>query len=513
VSPRNEMPRPRDRRVLAALLAASLVSIGCASAAYVADTPRLWLTNLAWTVAAGIAVTGVAAATRRSEPSARPGWRLLLAGCVAWLAGQVIWDVYNTAAPASPNPADFCWLAFAALGAVGVHRLGKISERERATSWLEVVPLIVAVCTLLTALLWRQIAASDLSAAGQVTALAYPAAYVSAALVMIQAVVAGTVDLRRNLGLGAVLAGLVVEALAFILWSPSLLGATYAIGTNAVDVLWSLGLSLVGLGAWYAGPVSAAADPGEHGRDRGGVLPGLTFGTLAITQAALILSGAPAGAVLALTAGLMIVGGTLIARASVLRSAQAALYRRVRRRERELQVLNERLGQESRRDPLTGLGNRLALSEDMLELDARAQRYDHGYSLVLCDLDLFKAYNDRMGHQAGDDVLRQVARLLEHNTRAGDRIYRYGGEELLLVLPEQDEQAGRVAAEHHRAALEHAALPHPMNTPDVVTFSAGVAAAARFESPEDVLRRADQALYEAKAGGRNRVCLAAAVAL
>jgi diguanylate cyclase (GGDEF)-like protein len=389
-----------------------------------------------------------------------------------------------------------------------VHRLGKIAERERATSWLEVVPLIVAVFALLTALLLPDIVASRISALGQATALAYPVAYVTAALVMIQAVVAGTLDIARNRGLAAVLAGLVVEALAFILWSPALLGGRYVIGTNAVDLLWVVGLVLIGLGGWLAGPIHAVAGSDEDGRDRGGVLPGLTFGTLAVTQAALVLRHARADAILALTIGLMIVGAALIARASLLRRAQGTLYRRVRQRERELQLLNDRLGEESRRDPLTGLGNRLRLSEDILELDARAQRYDHSYCLVLCDLDRFKAYNDRMGHQAGDDVLRHVARLLERNARTGDRIYRYGGEELLLVLPEQDEQAGRVAAEHHRAALEHAALPHPMNTPDVVTFSAGVAAWGPRESSEDVLRRADRALYDAKAAGRNRVVLA-----
>ena len=90
----------------------------------------------------------------------------------------------------------------------------------------------------------------------------------------------------------------------------------------------------------------------------------------------------------------MIVGCSLLARGMLLRRAQASLYGRVRERERELQVLNERLGEESRRDPLTGLGNRLRLAEDMSRSMRRADRYEHGYCLVLCDLDRFKAYND-----------------------------------------------------------------------------------------------------------------------
>ena len=402
---------------------------------------------------------------------------------------------------------------FAVLTAAGVLRLAQGAERGRTVSALELAPIIVAVCTLLVALLWDDVRASDLSVLGQITSLAYPALYVSAALLMIQAVVAGALDVSGNAGLRAVLVGLVIEAIAFILWSPTLLGASYVVGVNpdrpAVDLRAA---------ARRARRPLRRTDPPRPPRR------GHAATAAACCRARPSACSPPprpcccsparrAGPVLALTFGMTIVGGSLLARGMVLRREQESLYGRVRERERELQVLNERLGEESRRDPLTGLGNRLRLAEDIVEIDARAARYEHGYCLVLCDLDRFKAYNDRMGHQAGDDVLRQVARLLERNARAGDRIYRYGGEELLLLLPEQDEEAGRTAAEHHRAALQAAALPHPMNTPDVVTFSAGVAAAGLFETPEDVLRRADQALYDAKANGRNRVCIADPVAI
>ncbi|MGZ4268552.1 MAG: diguanylate cyclase domain-containing protein [Solirubrobacteraceae bacterium] len=506
--------RGRSRRALAALIALSAAALGTALAGYATATPRVWVADLSWTLAAVVALAGVAAAAHRSERRSRTAWRLLLAGCVAWLLAQLYWDAFvATSIPASPNPADLLWMAFAVAGAAGVHRMGAGTERERTTSWLEVAPIIVAVCTLLGALLWNHVAHSHLSVLGQATALAYPMLYVSAALVMIQAVVAEALDVRANPGLGALLAGLVLEAAGFILWSPTLLGANYVVGANAVDGLWTAGLLLMGLGAFCAGPVRAARPACGAERDRGGVLPGATFGALAASQAALIVTGAPAGALLLLSFGLAIVGCVLLARGAVLRREQASLYEQVRERERALSRLNQRLGEESRRDPLTGLGNRLRLSEDMRELDARTLRYEHGYCLVLCDLDRFKAYNDCRGHQAGDDVLRQVARLLEDNARSGDRVYRYGGEELLLVLPEQDEEAGRIAAEHHRRALEQAAIPHPMNTPDVVTLSAGVAAAALFETPEEVLRRADRALYEAKRAGRNRVCVAGPLVL
>jgi diguanylate cyclase (GGDEF)-like protein len=156
-----------------------------------------------------------------------------------------------------------------------------------------------------------------------------------------------------------------------------------------------------------------------------------------------------------------------------------------------------------RRPPVpAGTGHHLA------DLAARAKRYGQGYCLVLIDLDHFKDYNDEHGHQAGDGVLAQIAGLLSQTVREEDRAYRYGGEELLLVLRDQDLDAGRALAERHRAQVQRAALPHSFNAPHgVVTLSAGVAAAHPGETPEQVLRRADKALYEAKALGRNRIAV------
>ena len=117
------------------------------------------------------------------------------------------------------------------------------------------------------------------------------------------------------------------------------------------------------------------------------------------------------------------------------------------------------------------------------------------------------------GHQAGDRVLVQIAELLDETMRVGERAYRYGGEELLLVLRDQDVDAGRSIVERQRIQLQLVALPHPANTPHgVVTLSAGVAAAQPGETPEEVLRRADRALYESKALGRNRVAVSDPVA-
>ena len=184
------------------------------------------------------------------------------------------------------------------------------------------------------------------------------------------------------------------------------------------------------------------------------------------------------------------------------------LHKRLASQNEQLERLNERLFQESREDPLTRLGNRLRLEEDLDVLQARSRRYGHSYAVALCDVDLFKEYNDRYGHPAGDRVLEEVAGAIISNRRGGDTAYRYGGEEFLIVLPEQTLQAAASSADHLRKTVENLRIPHESNVPPgLVTISAGVAALSRGDSKsaEELLMQADTALYEAKQAGRNRV--------
>jgi two-component system chemotaxis response regulator CheY len=173
-----------------------------------------------------------------------------------------------------------------------------------------------------------------------------------------------------------------------------------------------------------------------------------------------------------------------------------------------LERLNSLLFDDARRDPLTLLGNRLRLSEDLAAAVSRVQRYGHSYSIGLLDIDFFKRYNDHFGHPAGDVALRSVSHALAGSVRTGDMVYRYGGEEFLILLPEQTLETATVVLERVRQAVQDLGLPHPDNPPtDVVTISGGAAAidpAAQLPVNE-WLRQADQALYRAKASGRNRV--------
>jgi two-component system chemotaxis response regulator CheY len=184
------------------------------------------------------------------------------------------------------------------------------------------------------------------------------------------------------------------------------------------------------------------------------------------------------------------------------------LHELLRDQRASLERLNSLLFDDARRDPLTLLGNRLRLSEDLAAAVARVERYGHAYSIALLDIDFFKRYNDRFGHQAGDLALRSVAQALAGSVRAGDMVYRYGGEEFLILLPEQTLTTSAVVVDRVRQAVEELGLPHPDNPPtNAVTVSAGVASTDPTTKlvVNDWLRQADQALYRAKATGRNRV--------
>ena len=161
-------------------------------------------------------------------------------------------------------------------------------------------------------------------------------------------------------------------------------------------------------------------------------------------------------------------------------------------------------------DPLTGLGNRRSLEQDLEVLYARSRRYGRGFALAMCDLDRFKAYNDTHGHQAGDQALRAVAAAIVGELRGSDSIYRYGGEEFLLVLPEQTLDGARIAVERVRSVVERLAIKQTAGGGGVLTLSAGIAAYAPGDptTAEDLLRQADAALYRAKSAGRNRIAVA-----
>ena len=175
--------------------------------------------------------------------------------------------------------------------------------------------------------------------------------------------------------------------------------------------------------------------------------------------------------------------------------------REKRRLEEQLHEVNQILEKQAATDTLTGLFNRLKLGSLLDSEITRAHRYATPLAVILLDIDHFKRINDIRGHQAGDDVLRELAQRLVSSLRACDAVARWGGEEFLIMLPNSPLQAGRECAEKLRAAIADfpfAAMPR-------VTASLGVAERQKNDQRETLIGRADQALYRAKDKGRNRV--------
>jgi two-component system, cell cycle response regulator len=183
------------------------------------------------------------------------------------------------------------------------------------------------------------------------------------------------------------------------------------------------------------------------------------------------------------------------------------LYRELANQQVELERLNSQLFRQARIDGLTQVGNRLKMREDLDVLVARVAKQGESFCAVMCDVDHFKLYNDEYGHLQGDEVLKKVASTLLQGCRPNDEVYRYGGEEFLLVIPEQSIEAACAAAERHRARIEQLAIPNIGSPGAIVTISAGVASInpSSGRSIKEWLESADGALYRAKQLGRNRV--------
>ena len=189
---------------------------------------------------------------------------------------------------------------------------------------------------------------------------------------------------------------------------------------------------------------------------------------------------------------------------AVIKAAVAAIHRA--QLIETTQAENKHLEHLAHTDPLTQVLNRRALTVRLSAEMERARRYDSVITLLMIDLDHFKNINDTKGHLVGDDVLREVALLLQESIRSVDVVARYGGEEFVVVLPETPQIGAVKFAERMRERIEHTAFVSP-DSGVRLTASIGVASfpAPDIASVDDLFARADEALYRAKAAGRNKV--------
>ncbi|MET0322919.1 MAG: diguanylate cyclase, partial [Duganella sp.] len=184
-------------------------------------------------------------------------------------------------------------------------------------------------------------------------------------------------------------------------------------------------------------------------------------------------------------------------------------------KERELASANELLAELSATDGLTGIANRRRFDEMLASEWSRARRAGQPLTLAMLDVDMFKQYNDCYGHQAGDDVLRQVAaELARRIRRSGDVVARYGGEEFAIIAQSNGEDNALAMADLICKSVADLRLAHPASPFGVVTVSVGVCVIAPQENDSIIafIKAADMALYRAKLLGRNRASLADMVA-
>jgi diguanylate cyclase (GGDEF)-like protein len=506
--------RPLSGRLVTGVLAPIGIAAGAMVAGWAGLPPGACF-DVAWTAAALSALVGALAARGSAQRSNRPRWTMWALAAGSWLFGQICWDVMGVLGfPGSPNLADLGWWGFAIFVIAGALRLPRGSRSVRRVAVVEAMPLIGAALAFCLAGLWPVALGSHLGVPDRVSALIYPGLYVAAAILLLHTVLGGSLRGHSRLPLKLVLGGIAAQALAFTLWSDKLLDGTYVPGDWLLDPLWVIGLAAIGVGG-----LLTARDPEPPTRlpepsPLGAILPAAMFVALFVAFVWARVTGGDAGSITALEAGLLFSGAALIVRSTLLgRRVQRMLDREretlaaAAERETELGRLNERLLEDSRRDALTGIGNRRALSDDLPMYQARQRDRGERFALALCDVDHFKLYNDQLGHLAGDQALRMLAATVRSALRDSDTAYRFGGEELLIVLRAASDHDAIAVAERVRTAVEHAAFPHPGGAGRILTVSIGVAAGD--EEFGQVLARADAALYEAKRGGRNRVVLAA----
>lgn len=257
------------------LAAASLLTLAVAMSA---RNPFWWL-NASWTSSGAFAMIAAWHATRHSAGAWRRMWWMLAVANAAWVFGEAVWIYYGqTAYPSSPNIADFSWYLFGAIGVVAMYQVLAASRGRRWSRWTETALLIVAVGAGATATLFETADASTLSFSAKAAAIAYPVVFVSVPVVLAQAMLSSPRTVRTRIDVLTLFAGMLVEAVAFIIWAPQILKLTYVPGDSPADVLWTLGMVMIGLSAILARSGDLPkAPPGDLPESTRGILPSAAF--------------------------------------------------------------------------------------------------------------------------------------------------------------------------------------------------------------------------------------------
>ncbi|NJC69826.1 GGDEF domain-containing protein [Planosporangium thailandense] len=445
-----------------------------------------------------VATAGVAAMAvgiRRNRPEWAAGWWLLVVGQALNVLGDGIYFyVYNVLHhDAFPAPYDIPYLLSYVLMVLGLLSLLRRRNHGRDRAGLVDSLILASAFALLSWVFLMRPVAEDksLGLLGQFVAMAYPTLDL---LVLAMLAWLLTSDGPRNVAFLLVTANMVGFLVGDYFWAfaQQTMYNPSNLGSRLIDCAYLVAYVCFGAGALHPGMVQIGRPVGP---DR---LQSMTVQRLVLLAAATLI--APAllawqawhghGQVhdaYAIVLGCVVMFLLVVARMMM-------LVRQVQAQAVVLEEQADRLREVAQQDPLTGLPNRRAWNAALPAALQRAARDGTPLTLAVLDLDHFKQFNDAYGHQAGDQLLKEVAVAWADNLRAVDLVARYGGEEFVVLLP------GATAAE--AVALLDRLRPR---TPTGCTFSAGVATWNGAESADELVARADRALYRAKDAGRARI--------
>ena len=302
-----------------------------------------YISDVGFTLAALFAVLTLARAARVCDQRERRIWTSLAVAAAAWLLGQIAWDV-NTVfghTPATPSIADLLWLLFPLAASVGVYRFAPVPARVRRVLDADALALALCVGALTIAYNWSTISSSSLALSGRATEVAYPITYAIVVALGLGALI-GTPEMLRRRDLMFVLAGIVVEGVAFGFWFPEVLKGTYEQGNSWLDPLWTVGLLLMGTGALAVRRDATIAAPSTDRLRRRTVLPAIGFLALVGTLMLFAISHEPLTPRLTLLGAIGVMGVLLLARNWLAFAAVEELERErvveLGRRNRELEA-------------------------------------------------------------------------------------------------------------------------------------------------------------------------------
>jgi diguanylate cyclase (GGDEF)-like protein len=441
------------------------------------------------------AIVAAVGASRRcaDQPRLRSAWRLLALASASYLAGGIVFTLYELAGSRPyPSVADGLYLSFYPLMLWALLRFpaGRRDLGERIRLFLDLaVVAIGGSAVVVYVVLGPTIVQSGADPLQTAFSIAYPVGD------MVLLVGLATVLLRRTAGSSAralqlMTVGLLLYVAADLVYGYLTLHSTYH-GGDPVDSLWMVAIALFAVaGAAQSAPEQATEVVSFAPRRRTSWAP---YVAVAVSFGLLIVSQRHAPLLPDLT---LVIAAVVLA---TLVSARQLLA------QRDLVLTQGRLSHQSMHDALTGLPNRALLIDRAEQMLARARRAGHPVAALYVDIDCFKQINDSFGHAAGDTALRVVAERLGQVLRDSDTVGRIGGDEFVVLLPDLAFDAGpELVAERICEVLgQPIELPGIKERRVTVTASIGIALGER-DSADDLFRDADFALYEAKGAGKNR---------